>query len=226
LGNHTIKFGADIRYATNLRVPSDSNSTGQMNFYSGISSNAGTGGLGLATFLLGDAGQFQRYYSTSLDASERQWRTFFYGQDSWRISSKLTFTYGLRWEDYLPESVNAKENGGFANLVYGQDRVAGVGPYGLNGNVSNSLTAFAPRLGLAYAFSPKTVVRLGYGRSFDIGVFGSNFGHAVTQNLPVLADEQIQPSTINPTFSNNNIPVFTKGSPLFIFWSAVARHRF
>jgi hypothetical protein len=77
LGNHTIKFGADIRYATNLRVPSDSNSTGQMNFYSGISSNAGTGGLGLATFLLGDAGQFQRYYSTSLDASERQWRTFF-----------------------------------------------------------------------------------------------------------------------------------------------------
>jgi len=132
----------------------------------------------------------------------------------------------LRWEDYLPESVNAKENGGFANLVYGQDRVAGVGPYGLNGNVSNSLTAFAPRLGLAYAFSPKTVVRLGYGRSFDIGVFGSNFGHAVTQNLPVLADEQIQLSTINPTFSNNNSPVFTKGSPLFIFWSAVARHRF
>ena len=47
-----------------------------MNFYSGISSNAGTGGLGLATFLLGDVGQFQRYYSTSLDASERQWRTF------------------------------------------------------------------------------------------------------------------------------------------------------
>jgi len=106
-----------------------------------------------------------------------------------------------------------------------QDRVAGVGPYGLNGNVSNSLTAFATRLGLAYAFSPKTVVRLGYGRSFDIGVFGSNFGHAVTQNLPVLANEQIRPSTINPT-SNNNIPVFTKGSPLFIFWSAVARHRF
>ena len=33
LGNHTIKFGADIRYATNLRVPSDSNRTGQMNFY-------------------------------------------------------------------------------------------------------------------------------------------------------------------------------------------------
>src|SRR5439155_9412149 len=32
------------------------------------------------------------------------------------------------------------------------------------------------------------VVRLGYGRSFDIGVFGSVFGHSVTQNLPVLAN--------------------------------------
>jgi Carboxypeptidase regulatory-like domain/TonB dependent receptor len=211
LGNHTIKFGADIRYATNLRVPSDSNRTGQMDFYDGETSNGGTGGLSLATFLLGDVGQFQRYYSTSLNASERQWRFFFYGQDTWRVTSKLTVNYGVRWEDYLPESVNAKGNGGFANLNYGQDRVGGYGSYGLNGNVSNSLTAFAPRLGVAYAFTPKTVVRLGYGRSFDIGVFGSNFGHAVTQNLPVLANEQIQPSTISPLLSNNNIPVFTLG---------------
>ena len=58
MGNHTIKFGADIRYATNLRVPSDANRTGQLNFYSGDTSNGGTGGLSLATFLLGDVGNF------------------------------------------------------------------------------------------------------------------------------------------------------------------------
>ena len=34
-GNHTIKFGADIRYATNLRVPSDSNRTGELFIDSG-----------------------------------------------------------------------------------------------------------------------------------------------------------------------------------------------
>ncbi len=209
LGNHTIKFGADIRYATNLRVPSDSNRTGQLNFYSGITSNGGTGGLGLATFLLGDVGQFQRFYSTSLNASERQWRTFFYGQDSWRVTSKLTLNYGLRWEDYFPESVNAKGNGGFANLVQGQIRVGGYGPYGLNGNIKNTLTAFAPRLGLAYQFTPKTVLRMGYGRSFDIGVFGSNFGHVVTQSLPVLANQQIQAANVNPLFTNQDIPIFT-----------------
>ena len=204
LGNHTIKFGADIRYATNLRVPSDSNRTGQMNFYSGETSNGGTGGFGLATFLLGDVGQFQRFYSTSLNASEKQWRTFFYGQDSWRVTPKLTVNYGLRWEVYFPESVNAKDNGGFANLVQGVIRVAGEGPYGLNGNIDNTWKAFAPRLGIAYSFTPKTVVRLGYGRSFDIGVFGSNFGHVVTQNLPVLANETIQACQPASTLSDTN----------------------
>ena len=208
-GNHTFKFGADIRYATNLRVPSDANRTGILNFDSGATSSNGTGGFGLATFLLGDVTSFNRFYSTSLNAMERQWRTFFYGQDTWRVTPKLTFSYGVRWEIYFPESVNGKDNGGFANLNEGVIRVAGEGPYGLNGNINNTWKAFAPRVGLAYSFNPKTVVRLGYGRSFDIGVFGSNFGHVVTQNLPVLANEQIQSASLNPLNSNNNIPIFT-----------------
>jgi hypothetical protein len=70
--------------------------------------------------------------------------------------------------------------------------VAGVGPIGSNLNVENSLTNFAPRLGIAWQFHPKTVLRMGYGRSFDIGVFGSIFGHSVTQNLPVLARQEVR----------------------------------
>lgn len=41
-------------------------------------------------------------------------------------------------------------------------------------------------------------MRIGYGRSFDIGVFGSNFGHAVTQNLPVLVHQNISAHDVNP----------------------------
>jgi Carboxypeptidase regulatory-like domain/TonB dependent receptor len=208
-GNHTIKFGADIRYAMNLRVPSDASRTGLLNFDSGDTSNGGTGGLALATFLLGDVTSFQRFVSTSLDAAERQKRWFFYGQDSWRVSPKFTLTYGLRWEIYFPESVNGKDHGGFANLDQGVIRVAGEGPIGLNGDIANTYKAFAPRLSAAYQFDPKTVVRLGYGRGFDIGVFGSNFGHVVTQNLPVLAQQSIQDSNLNPLASNNRTPVFT-----------------
>jgi len=39
-------------------------------------------------------------------------------------------------------------------------------------------------------------------------VFGSNFGHAVTQNLPVLANQQITASTSIPGASDNYITAF------------------
>ena len=64
----------------------------------------------------------------------------------------------------------------------------------------------------------KTVIRMGFGMSYDIGVFGSNFGHAVTQNLPVLANQQITASTSIPDASDNFIPAFNLASaqaPIF-----------
>jgi Carboxypeptidase regulatory-like domain/TonB dependent receptor len=190
--NHQFKFGADFRYARNLRVPSDSNRAGVYAFNHGATSDGGIGGLDFATFLLGDVTNLSRYYSNTLDAAERQHRMFLYGQDTWRATSKLTVNYGLRWEVYFPEYVNGTANGGFANIVQGNIRVAGVGGFGLNGNINNKGTYFAPRFGYAYQIDNKTVVRMGYGRSFDMGVFGSNFGHAVTQTLPVLADQSVQ----------------------------------
>jgi hypothetical protein len=221
-GNHIFKFGADIRYAMNLRIPSDNNRTGEFNFSPQATSApelaTNNGGLDLATFLLGDVTSFARYVNnpnlpSAANAAERQKRWFFYGQDTWRFTSKLTINYGLRWEIYFPETVNAKGNGGFANIVdaagTGGIRVAGYGPYGLNGNVGNDYHAFAPRLGLAYQLTPKTVVRAGYGRSYDIGVFGSNFGHTVTQNLPVLLKQNYDASTFTSGASGSIVPLFS-----------------
>jgi hypothetical protein len=217
-GNHQIKFGADIRYAMNLRIPSDNNRTGEYNFSPQATANAGNGGLDIATFLLGDVTSFARYINnpnlpSANNAAERQKRWFFYGQDTWRFTSKLTINYGLRWEIYFPETVNAKGNGGFANIVdnggTGGIRVAGYGPYGSNGNVGNAWRAFAPRLGLAYQLDQKTVIRAGYGRSYDIGVFGSNFGHTVTQNLPVLLKQNLNATNIPGGFAGDKFPLFS-----------------
>jgi hypothetical protein len=220
-GNHIFKFGADIRYARNLRIPSDNNRTGEYNFSPLATSNEGAGGLDLATFLLGDVTSLARYVTNPAltninNAAERQKRWFFYGQDTYRMTSKLTLSYGLRWEIYFPETVLAKDYGGFANIVdnngTGVIRVAGEGGYGLNGNVANSYRAFAPRLGVAYQLTPKTVLRMGYGRSYDMGVFGSNFGHTVTQNLPVLIKQNIDASAninVTPGASPGFIPLFT-----------------
>jgi hypothetical protein len=200
VGKHTFKVGVDLRYAQNLRVPSDTHRAGELTFNGGltgvvpVAGQSQTQGIGLATFLLGDVTNFGRYVSTSTNAMEHQPRLFFYGQDEWRPTAKFTVNYGLRWELVFPESVNGPGNGATLDLhnglmyVFGED---GVSSHGIqNMNYKN----FAPRVGVAYQLDSKTVIRSGFGVGYDLGVFGSNFGHNVTQNPPTLSNQSVQPA--------------------------------
>jgi hypothetical protein len=217
LGNHSIKLGVDLRYGRNLRVPSDNDRDGLLYFNTGPTEDtqAGTpGGLGLATFMLGDVSgnggtAFNRYVSTSFNAKEFQKRTFFYLEDSWRATHKLTVNYGGRLDLFWPESVNAAGNGALMNLADGYLHVAGIGgiPSDMGWTV-RALKQLSPRLGVSYQLNQNTVIRAGYGRSFDMGVFGSIFGHTVTQNIPVLANQTIvAPNTVTPAFSLSVGPI-------------------
>ena len=194
-GNHIFKWGADFRYAQNLRVASTDSRTGSFAFFNSGTQGPTGGGSGLATFLLGGVSAFSRFVSSIDDAGERQNRWFLYGQDTYRVTRKLVLNYGLRWEIYFPQSVTRKGAGGWVDRNTGLVNVAGFGNINLQGNVQPNFTNLAPRLGIAYQATSKTVVRLGYGRSFDLGVFGSNFGHTATQNLPVLVAQQINSSS-------------------------------
>jgi hypothetical protein len=187
---HTMKVGVDVRRAHNLRVPSDNHRSGEIDFNAERTQGPSGGGLGLASFLLGDVSAYRRYVSTSTDARESQWRWFVYAQDTWRAPSKLTLNYGLRLEDIMPQTINEAGNAGFLDINTGEMKVVGVGGIPLDGGIENKIN-LAPRLGITYQVNEKTVVRMGYGRSYDIGVFGSTFGHSVTQNLPILARQQL-----------------------------------
>jgi outer membrane receptor protein involved in Fe transport len=149
------------------------------------------GGLGLGTFLLGQVTTFNRYVSSSTNAQERQKRLFWYGQDTWRATSKLTINYGTRWEWVFPETVNEPGNGAALNLATGNLDVFGIGLNSIHGYQQMNWKEFAPRVGVAYQVTPKTVVRAGYGWSYSLGTFGSTFGHNVTQNPPVLANQNL-----------------------------------
>jgi outer membrane receptor protein involved in Fe transport len=200
-GNHSFKFGIDVRRAYNLRVPSDAHRSGELTFASDRTSLNGAGGLGLATFLIGDVTRLRRYVSSNTDARERQWRHFYYAQDTWRVNDQFTLNYGLRLDVISPQTINEPGNAGFLDLDTGEIKVVGIGDIPMNGGVENNLN-WAPRIGGTYQIDEKTVLRAGFGRSYDIGVFGSLFGHSVTQNLPVLAVQELNaPSSFDRVFT-------------------------
>ncbi|MGA1367929.1 MAG: TonB-dependent receptor domain-containing protein [Blastocatellia bacterium] len=193
-GNHSWRFGVDYRYAMNLRIPSDRHRSGELQFNAARTQGPTGGGSALASFLLGDVSVFERYVSTITDAEERQHRFFMFIQDNWRVSRNLTINYGLRYENYRPQTVTGPGKGGFVDIKTGEVKIAGSEGVGLDLGLQPANNLFAPRIGIAYKLSEKTVLRLGYGRGFDIGVFGSVFGHNVTQNLPVLGIQSMQPA--------------------------------
>ncbi len=208
--NHTVKFGMDVRRAWNLRVPSDRHRSGELTFNVDNTRGPSGGGLGLATFLLGNVTHIGRYISPFTDAGERQWRHFYYAQDTWRASPRLTLNYGLRLDVINPQTVSGANKGGFILATVTNHQVdipspnmlvAGAGGVPLNGGIKNSLN-WAPRAGVTYQLTDRTVLRGGYGRSYDIGVFGSLFGHTVTQNLPVLSSQDLSgPNSFDAVFN-------------------------
>ena len=194
LGNHNIKFGGDFRYAKDhsLTVASNALRSGTFQFFNSTTSGtvaAGSGtssspGLGWATFLLGDTSLFWRTQTADVNAQTRQTRFFLYAQDQWRVTPKLTFNYGLRWEFYTPESVTTAGSGGLLDLNNGDILIGGIGGINKAMNVAQNYKNFAPRLGIAYQVHPNTVVRAGFGTVYGQGWAGNTFGNILTGSFP------------------------------------------
>ncbi|WP_081823643.1 TonB-dependent receptor [Pseudacidobacterium ailaaui] len=206
VGNHSFRFGGDIRYAFNLRNASDYNRSGQLTFsqqstvVTDASGNVVPGsGSDLASLLLGDVGQFQRFDVYSNTAANRQKRGAFYAQDDWRIRPNFTLNYGVRWDIVFPETVNRPGMGGFTDMSTGNIRVAGFGPYGTNANENVDLTNLGGHLGFAWQAKPGTVFRGAVAQVYDdVGFFGTIFGSVLTHNIPVVnVENNNQASTIH-----------------------------
>jgi Carboxypeptidase regulatory-like domain len=111
--------------------------------------------------------------------SLRMVNTNLFAQDSWKISRKLTFNYGLRWDYNSPvvdklDRLPTYDIYTQTYLVPTHDADLPSGPLPANVALSGrrSITNpryadFSPRLGLAYQIDSKTVIRAGFGRSFD-----------------------------------------------------------
>jgi hypothetical protein len=193
-GNHSIRFGADVRYAMNLRNASDYNRSGQLAFGNGSTAVPGSAssGAGIASILFGYVDTFQRYDVYSPDAANRQKRGAFYAEDSWRVKPTFTLNYGVRWDIVFPETANSPGQGGFTNLTQGIIQVAGFGPYGTNGGAQVDWTDIGGHLGFAWQPRNGMVLRAAGAQFYDSeGFFGTIFGSAMSHNIPVYIDEDV-----------------------------------
>ena len=89
-----------------------------------------------------------------------------YARDHWQITRNLTLTYGLRWEIYpFPSKDNTGINRFDADtgLVY----TGGLGSVPWDTGAESGFGKFLPRVGVAYRWGEKTVLRGGYGASSD-----------------------------------------------------------
>jgi Carboxypeptidase regulatory-like domain/TonB dependent receptor len=103
---------------------------------------------------VGDPSQPPPY---NVDKAKLNRRMRFYGQDSWKVTPKFTFNYGLAW-NFESTLVNRDlDKPKYLAPLYGND----LSP--TNNNYNN----FSPSLGIAYAPNNKTVIRAGAGIYWD-----------------------------------------------------------
>jgi trimeric autotransporter adhesin len=206
--NHTLRVGGDVRLDRSSSQ-TDSNARGAFVF-TGLYASGGAStvprasGLDFADFLLGLPQQASVQFGPgTVEMRGRSMSLFF--QDDWRKSSAVTFNLGVRYELLWPfverngQMVNLDVAPGFVAAAPvrsgGQGAFSGSFPDGLmNADAGN----LAPRLGFAWRVKPGTVVRGGYGISFNSGSYAAIARQLVAQ----------------PPFAVTNTSIGTSTSPL------------
>jgi len=169
-GRHAFKFGGEFRSGANDEIR-DRGSSGSLTFTPLITSNLGAPNTGnaLASFLLGEVNAGSVQTSDLIQTRASYWA--FYAQDDWRLTSRLTLNYGLRWEAEVPRrEANNKMNSFDPTAINPVSSTPGVVTFaGRNGVPERAFATdtnnFGPRIGFAYQLdmSGRTVLRGGTG---------------------------------------------------------------
>ncbi|MEK7408237.1 MAG: TonB-dependent receptor [Acidobacteriota bacterium] len=118
-----------------------------------------------ATTLLGLVSSYSKALQFQL-MTNREWQFGWYFRDRWQVSRKLTLNLGLRYE-YYP-LITRKDRGierwdPETNKV----QLGGIGSVPRSVGIITSKKLFGPRVGFAYRLNDSTVIRSGYGITYD-----------------------------------------------------------
>jgi hypothetical protein len=229
VGKHQVKFGGEFR---RLRY----NQIGAVVPRGRFTFNGQYSGVPMADFLLGLMSNTEGQVGAPI-ANYRNSYYAVYLQDAWKVTPKLTVNLGLRWEaeppfvdkhdaivniDYVwdnsrpPVFVRA----GTGNLLEGNPQFPVGPPFSLvrDGRFGrrackSDWNDFAPRLGVAYQVTPKTIIRSGAGIYYvrDIG----NAVFDIARNIPFTIRQNEVANNLVPNLTWDRL--FTQsGAPTFI----------
>jgi hypothetical protein len=193
-GRHELKFGVEFRL--NRYDFSQPGTPNGLFSYNGnaMAQNSGIGGTGgdaLAGILTGSGGNWGQYEIPAWLFTQNHAGAA-YAQDAFRASKKLTVNVGLRYDLSLPETERHNElswldpNVAYPSTVPGYPILHGGLMFAKPGERSSLNTDFRdiqPRIGLAYNWNEKTVIRTGYGIYYGMSRATAN-ANAITPNDP------------------------------------------
>ncbi len=229
VGSHQFRWGGDYRYSR-LDVFYDVNAPGVFTFDGsqgplaasspndswGFGGNPNASSLdALADFLAlrvapGHAtisyGTQQRIYNLQGFSA--------FGQDTWKITPKLTLNYGLNWT-YQSPIENPKD--AISTFIPADGGITYVGTHGLSTLWPHDFHSFGPRLGFAYQPTPggKLVIRGGWGMFYqipNIAIFGdssaSNSAGAAINGNPGGPEPVLTITNSSPITIQTGVPIF------------------
>ena len=181
-GNHQLKFGVDYRWLAPFSSPAAYH---QFAAFSGVT--AAPGGALSGTALLAQSSSFQTNALLSQNFS-------LFGQDTWKITPRLTITYGLRWDVNPALKGKNRDNDPFTVIGLDNPATMTLAPRGTP-LYETTYGNFAPRVGIAYQFGGirnwGAAMRAGFGVFYDLGQ-GSVGG--ASSFFPYIADKNFSGS--------------------------------
>jgi Carboxypeptidase regulatory-like domain len=196
MGTHTLKAGLEWRNAGG-NIHSGSNQGGTFTFAASTTGiPAITSGDAMASFFLGASSSANVAFLNVPNSYPRQIGWAAHVGDTWRVNSKLTATYGVRWDTISP-SYEKNNNLSFFDPL-GTNTSACTAGVCLKGSLAFAGTGhgaasygkqypeqqqynWAPRVGFAYSPDEKTVVRAGYGIYYG-QAFYPGWGGGISQD--------------------------------------------
>ena len=198
-GAHDIRFGFDgVKHHLNHWQPElGAGPRGTFNFGGGVTAlNGGPSPNrfnGYAQYLMGlpsSLGKSIQFIKMAVLENQFGW----YFRDRWQVTPKLTLNIGLRYELY---PLMSRSTGGIERYDQNTNQVflGGYGNQPKNLGVTTSKKLFAPRLGIAYRLNDATVIRAGYGITYN----PMPFGRPLRGFFPLTIGSDFS-SPINPSF--------------------------